>query len=97
MDPLHCDNTKLLIKALLSLQDEDECAHFLEDVLTSQELLSIGQRVKVADMLSKGHTYEAVAEATGASSATISRVNRCLRYGNGGYAAILSHLAKNGE
>ena len=97
MDPLHNDNTDILIEALLSLRDKDECVNFLEDLLTSQELIAIGQRIRVAEMLSQGQTYETVARATGASSATISRVNRCLRYGNGGYAHILAHLAESGE
>ena len=94
MDPLHSENTKILIDALLSLQDETECARFLEDLLTLQELTAIGQRIRVADMLSKGYTYETVVKTTGASTATISRVNRCLRYGEGGYAQILAHLNK---
>lgn len=81
-----------LRKALLSLKTDDECELFLEDILTIQEKHAISQRLKVAKMLKTGMTCHHIAEDTGASTATISRVNKCLNYGPGGYATVLGRL-----
>jgi len=99
MDLLENENTRLLISALLSLESEEECRNFIRDIMTSREILSIGQRLAVANLLRRGGTYAEVAEKTGASSATIVRVNQCLRYGSGGYRSVLSKLgtARGGE
>ena len=97
-DILNNEGTSLLIKALLSLKTEEECRAFLEDALTTKEILDLGQRMVVAKLLSEQTVYNKIAEETGASTATISRVNRCLKYGSDGYARVLSRLAeKSGE
>ena len=78
-----------LFKAILTLENIDECYEFFEDICTVNELLSISQRWEVARMLDKDITYNEISAATGASTATISRVNRCLNYGAGGYRRVL--------
>ncbi len=79
-----------LFKAVLSLENEEECYMFFDDLCTISELNAIAQRYKVAKMLSRKTTSHAIAEETGASSATISRVNRCLNYGAGGYKLAIA-------
>lgn len=74
-----------LFDAILTLKDRKECYHFFEDVCTINEILSLSQRFEVAAMLRSHKTYLEIAEQTGASTATISRVNRSLNYGNDGY------------
>ena len=81
-----------LFDAILSLKDKEECYRFFEDVCTINELLSLSQRFEVAKMLRERKTYLEIAEKTGASTATISRVNRSLNYGNDGYEMIFSRL-----
>ncbi len=88
------EQTDLLMKALLSLSTEEEAYRFCEDVLTVQELKSITQRLEVAVMLRQKVTYQEIARQTGASTATISRVNRSLQYGADGYSLVLPHLEK---
>lgn len=89
------EQTDLLMKALLSLQSMDEAYRFCEDVLTIQELKSITQRIEVAVMLRQKVTYQEIAAKTGASTATISRVNRSLLYGADGYKTVLDRLAQD--
>ena len=74
-----------LFQGILSLKDKEECYTFFEDICTINELLSLSQRFEVAKMLREHKTYLEIAEKTGASTATISRVNRSLNYGNDGY------------
>ena len=81
-----------LFDAILSLQNKEECHTFFEDVCTVNELLSLSQRFEVAKMLRDQKTYLDIAEKTGASTATISRVNRSLNYGNDGYDMVFSRL-----
>ena len=81
-----------LFDAILSLQNKEECYTFFEDVCTVNELLSLSQRFEVAKMLRDQKTYLDIAEKTGASTATISRVNRSLNYGNDGYDMGFSRL-----
>ncbi|WP_027438910.1 YerC/YecD family TrpR-related protein [Lachnospira multipara] len=81
-----------LLNAVLSLKDIDECYEFFEDICTINELLSLSQRFEVAKMLREGKTYLDIAEKTGASTATISRVNRSLNYGNDGYDRVFERL-----
>jgi len=81
-----------LFQAILALSTIEECYAFFEDILTTAELHSVAQRWQVASLLDRGQTYEDVARATGASSATISRVNRCLRFGADGYRLVLDRL-----
>ncbi len=84
----------LLCRAVLSLDSEEECLAFFEDILTAQELQSIAQRLTVARMLNEGQTYEDIARLSGASSATISRVKRALSFGADGYRIVLDRLTK---
>ena len=86
-----------LIDAILCLKDKEECYTFFEDVCTVNELLSLSQRFEVARMLKEKKTYLEIAEKTGASTATISRVNRSLNYGNDGYEMVFSRLKEKEE
>ena len=87
-----------LFEAILSLNNKEECYIFFEDVCTINELLSLSQRYEVARMLREHRTYLDIAEKTGASTATISRVNRSLNYGNDGYDMVFARLnQKDGE
>ena len=97
MDLCEIDGFRFLTKALLSLESEAECAAFLEDLLTRKELTDIAQRLLVAKMLSEQIVYNKIVEQTGASTATISRVNRCLIYGSGGYRLALDKAPKKEE
>ncbi len=84
-----------LFEAILCLQDKEECYTFFEDLCTINELLSLAQRFEVATMLRDKKTYMEIVEKTGASTATISRVNRSLNYGCDGYEMIFSRLKKD--
>jgi len=86
-----------LFDAILSLKDREECYLFFEDVCTINELLSLSQRFEVAKMLRQQKTYLEIAEKTGASTATISRVNRSLNYGNDGYDMTFARIIKKDE
>ncbi len=86
-----------LIDALLCLKTKEECYNFLEDLCTVNELLSLSQRFEVATMLREHKTYLEIAKKTGASTATISRVNRSLNYGSDGYELIFARLAKKDD
>ncbi len=84
--------TDRLFQAILLLNSDEECYQFFEDICTISELKALAQRLEVARMLKYGHTYDDIVEKTGASTATISRVKRCLNYGADGYTLILSRL-----
>jgi TrpR-related protein YerC/YecD len=84
--------TDALFRAILTLKNPEECYRFFEDICTINEIKSIAQRLQVAKMLRDGATFSAIAEDTGASTATISRVNRCLKYGADGYNIVLSRM-----
>ena len=87
------ENLELLYKAVMTLKDEEECAAFFEDLCTPQELKAIAQRLHVASMLTDGKVYNNIVEQTGASTATISRVNKTLNYQTaGGYKMVLDRL-----
>ena len=81
-----------LFEAILTLKSKEECYSFFEDLCTVNELLSLSQRFEVAAMLKEHKTYLEIAEKTGASTATISRVNRSLTYGNDGYDMVFSRM-----
>ena len=83
-----------LFAAVLLLKNREECYSFFEDLCTVNELLSLSQRFEVASMLKAGNTYMEIAEKTGASTATISRVNRSLNYGNDGYDMVFARMNK---
>lgn len=83
-----------LFKAILSLKDQEECYRFFEDICTIKEVQSISQRFQVAKLLRQKKTYCDIEEETKASTATISRINKCLVYGASGYTTVLSRLEK---
>ena len=83
---------RLLVKALISIENEEECGRFLDDLMTRKELADIAQRMMVVKMLSEQSVYNRIVEETGASTATISRVNRAYLYGTGGYAELLEKI-----
>lgn len=86
------ENVKNLFEAVLTLETLEECYKFFDDLCTVPELKSISQRLAVAGMLSKKQVYSDIVAQTGASTATISRVNRSLNYGSDGYAMVLERL-----
>ena len=86
--------TDQLFKAILSLKTEEECYQFFEDVCTVSEIKAMAQRLEVARMLDEGSIYDEIVEKTGASTATISRVKRCLVYGADGYRNVLNKYKK---
>ena len=86
-----------LFSAILSLENNEECYTFFEDICTINELLSLSQRFEVAKMLREHKTYLEIADKTGASTATISRVNRSLNYGNDGYDMVFERIGMGSE
>lgn len=91
---IHTDAVDFLFDAILCLESREECYTFFEDVCTINEILSLSQRFEVAKMLKDKKTYLEISEKTGASTATISRVNRSLNYGNDGYEMVFERLKK---
>lgn len=91
------DDLDMLFKAILKLENKDECYKFFEDIATITELKAISQRIQVAKMLKEKKVYTEIAEVTGASTATISRVNKCLNYGQGGYNIVLDRINSENE
>ena len=85
-----------LFKAILTLDTVDECYAFFDDLCTISELKAMAQRLQVARMLDDKYVYSSVVKETGASTATISRVNRCLNYGNDGYKTVIERLKQSG-
>ncbi|MBO4941001.1 MAG: TrpR-like protein YerC/YecD [Clostridia bacterium] len=81
-----------LIEAVLNLENEEECYNFFEDICTIKEIQDMSQRLEVALMLSQNKSYVEISKETGASTATISRVNKCLNYGSNGYKAVIERL-----
>ena len=94
---IHTEAVDHLFEAVLCLENKEECYTFFEDVCTINELLSLSQRFEVARMLRQKKTYLEISEKTGASTATISRVNRSLNYGNDGYDMVFERIAKKEE
>ncbi len=86
-----------MYRAILQLKNEEECMKFFDDLCTVTELQAMEQRYQVAVLLERGLIYNDILEQTGASSATISRVNRSLQYGNGGYAIVFDRLYGEGK
>lgn len=91
---IRTEEVEHLFEAVLTLQDKEECFKFFEDICTVNELLSIAQRYEVAKMLRDKRTYNEISEKTGASTATISRVNRSLNYGSDGYDMVFERIEK---
>ena len=94
MDKLHTKQVDALFEAILTLQTVEECYRFFEDACTVREILEIAQRLQTAKLLSAGANYAEINRQTGCSTATISRVRRCLEYGNGGYRTVIERTAK---
>ncbi len=92
MENLHSASTDRLFRAILSLGSVGECYDFFEDICTIKEIEDMTQRLETALMLDSGANYQTVSEKIGVSTATISRVNRCLRYGSGGYRRAIDKL-----
>ena len=96
MTKLRHRDEELFYEAILTLRTQEDCRRFFEDICTIKELQAISQRMRVASLLDSGKNYLEVSETTGASSATISRVNRCLNYGSG-YREAIDNLKKAGK
>ena len=94
---IHTEAVDRLFEAILSLKDKDECYTFFYFVFTINEILSLSQRFEVAEMLCEKKTYLDISEKTGASTATISRVNRSLNYGNDGYSMVFERIGRKSE
>ena len=92
MKPFHNKDVDFLFQGILTLQTKEECYAFFEDICTIKELQAMAQRFWVAAQLRSNKNYQEIQASTGASSATISRVNKCLLYGDGGYATALKRL-----
>lgn len=97
MNKIRSNNADFLFKAILKLETVDECYDFFEDLCTVTELKALSQRIVVAKMLSENRIYSDIVSETGASTATISRVNRSLQYGCDGYAVVFDRLEKEDE
>lgn len=97
MKSFHSEELNNFYEAVLTLKNTNECGRFFEDICTVKELQDIAQRLEVAKMLKNGKNYQMVSQEVGASTATISRVNKCLVYGNGGYEIVLDRISKPEE
>ena len=89
--------TNKFFKAILTLKNSEECAQFFDDICTIQELEALSQRFEVARLLHEGKNYVDINKLTGASTATICRVSKCLSYGDGGYKTVIQRMEKAGE
>lgn len=94
MNHPHSEATDNLFRAILTLETVEECYNFFEDACTIKEIIEITQRFEVAALLKQGVNYAQISKETGASTATISRVNKCLTYGSDGYNTVLARLEK---
>ncbi len=92
MSKIRDEQTDILFKAILTLNDIDECYAFFEDLCTVSEIREMAKRLTAARMLNNNQIYSDISAKTGLSTATISRVNRCLKYGNDGYAEIIRRI-----
>lgn len=95
MNNHHTKDIDDLFAAILSLENIEECYGFFEDVCTIKELSDIAQRLRAAKLLKSGASYTEISRETGMSTATISRVNRCLAYGGGGYKMVIERTEGN--
>ncbi len=97
MNNWHSKDTDELFRAILTLENIEECYEFFEDACTIKEILDISQRLKVAKMLKGGINYATISKETGASTATISRVSKCIEYGSGGYDKVIERLKEKAD
>lgn len=89
---LASEDMDFLFEAILNLKDKEECYKFFDDICTINEIKALEQRLQVAKMLKQRRTYLDISSTTGASTATISRINRCLNYGSGGYDLVFDRI-----
>ena len=94
MSNWHSQQIDELFEAILTLESVEECYAFFEDACTIKEIIEIAQRLKVAKLLSAGTSYITVSKEVGVSTATISRVSKCLEYGNGGYQMVMDRVGE---
>ncbi|MBQ9247010.1 MAG: hypothetical protein IJ171_00305 [Ruminococcus sp.] len=92
---IHSESTDRLFHVILSLESVDECYAFFEDICTITELRDMTQRLDTAFLIDKGISYQKISEQIGVSTATISRVSRCLNYGAGGYRAVIDRMKED--
>lgn len=92
MKRAHDENIEFLYRSLVSIDNVEDCRSFMEDICTASEILEMSRRLKAAKMLSEGIIYADIAAQTGLSTATISRVNHCLKYGSDGYLKVLDRM-----
>ncbi len=92
---IHSESTDRLFRAILSLESVDECYAFFEDICTITEIRDMTQRLDTAFLIDKGISYQKISEQIGVSTATISRVSRCLNYGAGGYRAVIDRMKED--
>ncbi|MBQ6701945.1 MAG: hypothetical protein IJN17_03220 [Clostridia bacterium] len=97
MKNIHNELTENFFNAILQLRSVEECKRFFEDICTIKELQDMSQRLEVAFLLNEGKSYQEVLAKTGVSTATISRVNKCLNYGSGGYKETIEKFPKKGD
>ena len=94
MDHLGTKSIERLFNSVLRLESMEECRSFFEDLCTIKEIRDMAQRLEVATLLENKESYQDISEKTGVSSTTISRVNRCLSYGNGGYRSAIKKMTE---
>ncbi len=92
MEAFHTKAIEELFRVVTSINNKEVCEKFFEDICTVREVQDLSQRLQVAKGLHRGKSYQEISKETGASTATISRVNRCLMYGSGGYRAVIEAL-----
>ena len=97
MHKLHCESVDRLFQTILNLQTLEECYDYFEDICTIKEILDMSQRLDTAILLSRGLSYQKIAEQVEVSSATIGRVSKCLNYGSGGYKKAIEQLSQSEE
>ncbi|SDR11404.1 YerC/YecD family TrpR-related protein [Virgibacillus salinus] len=97
IDKLRGKQLDQMCDAILSLKNREECYKFFDDIATMSEIHSIAQRLQVAKMLTEGHTYNVIEKETNASTATISRVRRCINFGSDGYQLVLDRIMDEDE
>ena len=97
MQKLRCESVDRLFQTILNLQTIEECYAYFEDICTIKEVLDMSQRLDTAILLSKGLSYQKIAEQVSVSSATIGRVSKCLNYGSGGYKNAIDKLSVSEE
>ena len=93
MSKIRCESVDRLFQTILNLETVEECYAYFEDICTIKEIQDMSQRLDTAILLSKGMSYQKIAEAVDVSSATIGRVSKCLNYGTGGYRKAIDKLS----